>query len=493
METIALAAQNIFSMSGLLFLCLGVLIGFIFGAIPGVGGTTALAMLIPVTFSMSAQDAILLLGGVMGAGSFGGSITSILINTPGTSSNAATCLDGYPMARNGRAGEAIGAAALSSSIGGLIGIGVLIIILPFAKNLILMFGAAELFLIGVLGLVAVALSTGSNLIRGLIAATAGLLLATVGYDDISGRQRFTFGVSYLWDGISIIPALIGLFAIAEMIKLTIEGVSISNAKNIQINGLRSGFSSVLKNKFILLQGSIVGTVVGIIPGVGGTVAGFLSYTVASQSTKDSDNFGKGDVRGVIAPEAANNAKDGGSMLPTLAFGIPGSAETAIFLGALIIHGIQPGPMLLINNEYIIFGLVIALSLSCILASLIGILLSGKLAIVTRINVYYLVPIILFLSFVGTYSVQRSIGDVFLALIFGFIGFLMIKFNYPRITLIIGLVLGGMIERTFHQSLMISRGDYSIFYSSLISKSLILFISIAAVLVLYKNWRASKNV
>ena len=474
MEHVVLSSlANLATVPGLSFLLLGVLVGMLFGAIPGLGGTTALAILIPLTFSMTPQDAILLLGGVMGAGSFGGSITAILINTPGTSSNGATCLDGHPLAQQGKAGLAIGAAAAASSLGGIIGVVVLIGLLPFARAIILAFGPPQFFLLTVLGLAAVAMTTSRHFVRGLLMAAFGLTFSFVGYDDVGGNVRFTLGSDYLWDGIGLIPALIGLFAVAEMIKLTIEGgVIAKSADKVSITGVTDGIIAVFKHYRTLLKGSIIGTLVGIMPGIGGTVAGFLSYSFVSQTSKDPESFGTGNIEGVIAPEAANNAKDGGSLIPTLAFGIPGSAETAVFLGALVIHGIQPGPMLLVEHPDIVFNLIVALTISCILASLIGIAAARHLALITKIDATVLVPIVLCIAFVGTYTVKRSFGDVILALIFGIIGYAMLRFEFPRITLIIGLVLGGLAERSYHQALMISRHDYGTFWAGGIAQFLI---------------------
>ncbi len=493
-DVVYAAVAHLATVSGLSFLVFGVFIGLIFGVIPGVGGTTALAILIPLTFKMSSEDAILMLGGVIGSGAFGGSITSILINTPGTSSNAATCLDGHPLAQQGKAGQAIGAAAAASTLGGLLGVCVLIAILPFAKAVILAFGPPEFFLLTVVGLVAVAVSISRFFLRGLLAAAFGLILSFVGYDDVGGGLRFTMGIDYLWDGLALIPVLIGLFAVAEMIRLTVEGGTVARTgTQIRLTGVMSGVRLVFVHYKTLLKGSLVGTLVGIVPGIGGTVAGFLAYSLAVQTSKNPESFGKGNIEGVIAPEAANNAKDGGSLVPTLAFGIPGSAETAVFLGALEIHGMQPGPMLLIDNEHIIISLILALSLSCILASLIGIATARYLALVTKVDATILVPIVLAVSFVGTYAVKSSFGDVIVAVIFGMIGYVMMRFDFPRITIIIELVLGGLAERSFHQSLMISNGSFSAFYASGVAKALIACLLVAVAVPLVRRvYRSRKH-
>lgn len=324
----------------IVYLMMGVLIGVLFGVIPGLGGTTAIALLLPLTFGMQAEQAITMMGGIVGSSAIGGSVAAILLNAPGTAPNAATCFDGYPMTRQGKAGIAIGAAVAASSIGGLIGVVVLIVVLPITRNIVLMFGPPAFFMLALLGLTSLTVASG-NFLRGLLAACVGLVIGFVGYDDMGGTQRYTFGSDFLWDGVALVPILIGLFAIAEMLKLFVEGGAIAkeaNAAKIKLAGTWQGIKSVFSNMPTVFSGSIIGSIVGMVPGVGGTVSSFLSYSFASQFTRKNNHFGKGDVRGVIAPEAANNAKDGGSLIPTLAFGIPGSAEMALFLGVLIMHG-----------------------------------------------------------------------------------------------------------------------------------------------------------
>jgi putative tricarboxylic transport membrane protein len=414
-------------------------------------------LLIPITFSMESLDAMYLAGGVMGATSFGGSITAILLNTPGTAPNAATTFDGYPMAQQGRAGQAIGASATASAMGGLLGLFTLILFIPLAKEIVLLFGPVEFLLLTVLGLVAIAVSSRGKLLRGLIAGGFGLMFAFVGVDTISGATRFTLDTDYLWDGIPLVPTLTGLFAISQMIELALKGGSVvsSNTTIASISGIWQGAAAVFKHWTVLVRGSVIGTIIGAIPGLGGTVASFIAYTSTVQSSRDPSSFGKGNIVGVIAPESANNAKDGGSLVPTVAFGIPGSAETAVFLGILVLHGIEPGPSLLLQNEKEIYGLIVALTLSAVGASVIGLLTARWLVRITFVNVNILVPLVVTISLTGVYVLQGKPGDVLLALIMGIFGYLMIRFDYPRLTLVIALVLGETAERSFHQSLLIS--------------------------------------
>lgn len=448
----------------ILHLAAGVLLGLTFGVIPGLGGTTALALLIPFTYTMAPLDAMYLAGGVMGATSFGGSISAILLNTPGTAPNAATIFDGYPLARQGKAGLAIGASATASALGGLIGLFTLLLFIPVAREVVLSFGSSEFFLLTILGLAAIAVSVKGKLLRGLVAACAGLLLAFTGANQFTANTRFTGGIDYLWDGIPLVPALTGLFAISQMIELALKGGSVADETSRQeqasmrISGVGEGILAVFKHWPVLLRGSIIGTVIGAVPGLGGTVAAFLSYSSTAQSAKDRDTFGKGNIKGVIAPEAANNAKDGGSLIPTVAFGIPGSAETAIFLAILVLHGMEPGPSILIQNEREIYGLIVALTVSAVGASVLGLLLARVLVLITRIDVNIIVPVVVVLSLTGVYVLEGRMADVLLTVLMGIFGYLMIRFDYPRLTLVIALVLGEIAERSFHQLRLISDGN-----------------------------------
>jgi putative tricarboxylic transport membrane protein len=452
-------------------------LGLVFGAIPGLGGTTALALLLPVTYGMDTISALALSGGVMGAVPMGGSISAILLNTPGSAPNAATCLDGYPLARQGKAGLAIGAAASSNAIGGLIGTLSLLIVLPVARDLVLAFGPPEFFLLSVIGLVMVAGATrGVSIVRGLVGAGLGLMISMIGYDQVNGGVRYTFGIQYLWDGVHLVPALIGLFAGAEMINLWVKGEVVAQTPgDVRITRTRDGLLETFRQWPTVLRGSLIGTVVGAIPGIGGTVAAFLSYSMTVQVSKDPDSFGKGNIQGVIAPEAAINAKDASTLIPTLAFGIPGSAEMAVFLGILVLHGLQPGPLILTQNRNEIYGLVWALTASCVCASLIGLLIVRWLSLVTLIPSTTLVPIVLSIALVGSWAVDQTIENTVVSVVFALLGYAMLRLDYPRLPVVISLVLGGGIERTLHQSLAMSNGSWAIFVLRPVGVVLVLWI------------------
>ncbi len=460
-DSLLTAATYLGQGTNIAYLLLGVVVGIFFGTIPGLGGATAIALLLPLTFGMQPEQAIILMGGIMGAVSIGGSVSAILLNTPGTAPNAATCIDGYPLTRKGKAGLAIGAAATASSIGGVISLVILVSLLPVARSIVLLFGPPAFFMLAVLGLTSLTVAS-SNLLRGMIAACVGLFIGFIGYDDIGGTERYTGGIEFLWDGVSIVPLLIGLFAIAEMLNLYRTGGPITAGAGddaVKVVGTPDGIRAVFRNPRTLFSGSAIGTLIGMIPGVGGVVASFLSYSFAAQTSRDNEHFGSGDIRGVIAPEAANNAKDGGALIPTLAFGIPGSAEMAIFLGVLILHGIEPGPMLLIEREAIILMLVLALLGATIVSGTLILVGARYLARIAHIDSMLLIPCVITISFVGAFALHNSIGDVLVAAFFGIIGYGMIRADYPRITLIIAFVLSGLMERNFIQSMIMFEGNW----------------------------------
>jgi putative tricarboxylic transport membrane protein len=417
----------------------------------------------------------------MGAVPMGGSISAILLNAPGSAPSAATCLDGHPLAQQGKAGLALGAAASANAIGGIIGTISVLAILPIAKDLVLLFGPPELFLLAVLGLIIVATASRGKMLRGLIAGALGLMIAFIGYNDVTGVLRFTAGISYLWDGVHLVPALIGLFAVAEMINLSVKGGAITrDAKTVGIVSVTSGLLETFRHWPTVLRGSLIGTVVGAIPGVGGTVASFLSYSLTVQASKDPESFGKGNIQGVIAPEAAINAKDCSCLIPTLAFGIPGGVEMAVFMGLLVLHGMQPGPLMLIDHQVEIYGLIWALTGACVLASLLGLLIARPLSRLTLIDSQILVPVVTAVALVGSYAVDRNIGNVVVTAVFGILGYLMIRFDYPRLTMVVALVLGSAAERNFHQTTMMSDGNLSIYFHR--NVCLVLLAGIVALLV-----------
>jgi putative tricarboxylic transport membrane protein len=394
----------------------------------------------------------------------------------------------------GRGGEAIGAGATASALGGLIGVFTLLLVIPIAKEIVLLFSPPEFFLLAVFGLCAIAVSTGTRLLQALIAAVFGFVCAFVGFDYISGIVRYSYGIEALWDGIKLVPALIGLFAISQMIDLAVKGGSIAeNPASVKLQRISAGVVAVFRNWSTMLVGSAIGTFIGAVPGVGGTVAGFLSYSTQVQRDSNPDvPYGQGNIKGVIAPESANNAKDGGSLIPTLAFGIPGSAETAVFLGAMVLHGLEPGPRLLFEEEDVVFTLVLTLTVACVVATLIVLALAKPMAYLTLVDAHILAPTVTVVALVGAYALQGEFGDVVVALAFAVIGYLMIRFQYPRITFTIALVLGEITERSFFQTLGISDGSWAIFVTRNVSLILIALIIISLLIPSFRSWLRRRN-
>lgn len=483
--------SNVFSWPTILFLFAGSILGQIFGVLPGLTGSVAMALLISFTFGMTPEQAMALLGGAMGAATFGGSITAILFNTPGTPNNTATCLDGYPLAQQGKAGVALGAGATASALGAIFGLVVLMAVIPVMRQIVLAFGPPEFFLLAIFGLTLIAAISEGSFLNGLIAGALGLLISTIGLSPVAIDKRFTFGTLYLWDGIKLIPALIGLFAIAEMINLLVNAKTISRSGTLVRGGIFEGIQSVFRNFFLFLRCSAIGTFIGAIPGVGGSVSNFVAYTHAVQTEKNG-NFGKGDVRGVIASEASNDAKDGGALIPALSLGIPGCPTSAMILGGLLIHGIFPGKDLMVNNLPLVFTLIVTLAISNIITSTVGLLLGNQLTKITTMPTTILAPIILVLTSVGAFAYQKSMGDVLVAIGFGLLGYIMIKVDFSRIPVVIALVLGPLAEPSFHTSLDISRGSYAIFFTRPFSLILIILIMLGIGFPFIQRYRKNKK-
>jgi len=429
-----------------------VMFGLVVGVLPGLGGTIAMVLLIPLTFGMSPEASIVLLLAAYGASNFGGSITSILINTPGDAVNAATTFDGYPLAKQGKAGMAITAAMVCSALGGLVGLVVLDLMIPVARKLILAFSYPDFFMLAVFGLTVIAAVTRGNTFRGLISALFGVLLAFVGTDPIVGGERFTFGVEYLWDGIDLIAVIIGLFAIGEAYTLSRQHQSIASDIKVESGISWEGVTAVAKNYWLFLRSCFIGIWVGMIPGVGGVVASFMAYGTAVQMSKTPEKFGKGAIEGVIAVESANDAKEGGNLLPTLAFGIPGNSAMAVLIGGLMMHGLSPGPEMLTKNIDTTEFLIAAAIVGKFVAMALGLMFGTRLIFLTRIRGSLMAPGIIAFGLVAAYGAGGKIGDVIVAAAFGLISVFMQKYGYSRIALIIALVLGGLLEASYHQSM-----------------------------------------
>ena len=488
LDAIVYALGKVFMWKNFMYIFLGTAIGLVFGALPGLSSVISLSLFLPLTFGMDPISAMFFYAGLMGANPFGGSISAILINTPGTAQNIATIFDGYPMTQRGEAGRALGISATASAMGAVFGILILIILIPVVRKIILAFGPPEFFMLVMFGLSAVVVAARGNMVKGLFAGGLGLLLSFMGRSHLTGTIRFNFGTIYLWDGIALIPFIIGVLAIAEIINLgTRKQVTIAFAEAVPgFKGVWKGMKDVIRHKVCFFRSACIGTIVGLIPGIGGAVANVMSYTVALQSSRHPATFGTGDPEGVIAPEAANNAKDGGALLPTVGFGIPGSAEMAVLLGAFILHGLTPGPLLIRDHLDIVWALIFGLAVSNLLASGLGLVSANVVVKISRTNLSYVVPVVGGICLVGAFAYRGNIWDVMLAVIFGFVGFGLRTFGFPLIPLVMGHVLGKMAEVYFNQSLMISDIGYKIFVTRPIALGLLLGTVFVLVLPFFKR-------
>ncbi|MDP6178262.1 MAG: tripartite tricarboxylate transporter permease [Desulfatiglandales bacterium] len=459
----------------LFFVVLGTIIGLVFGLLPGLGGVSALALVLPLTYGINPLVAMFFLAAVMGAVPFGGSISAILLNTPGTPQSGATTLDGHPMAKRGEASRALGISATASGLGAVFGLVVLMLLIPLVRKVVMFFGPPEFFIIVIFGLATVSLAARGNMLKGLFTGCLGILFSFIGFSSVFGTLRFSLGSNYLWEGIALVPFLIGVFAIAELIDYSLRGGRIASEKTLLAGSVLQGVRDVFRYKICFLRSSVIGTVIGIIPGVGGAVANFVSYIVAKENSKNRETFGTGEVEGVLAAESSNNAKDGGSLLPTLGFGIPGSSEMAVLLGAFMLHGLVPGPLMLKEHLDVLLAIVLGLLLSNIIVSIVGLLAAKHLAKITLIDVQFIVPVVIVLCFVGSYALRGNIWDVMIALVAGIFGYGLRRFGFSTICLVIGFILGVLGERAFHQSLLMAYGSYKIFITRTASLILILLL------------------
>ncbi len=464
-----------------LFWCfVGVVLGTVVGVLPGLGPAATIAMLLPLTLKMDHTTAIIALSGIFYGARYGGSTTSILLNIPGESSSVVTCLDGYQMARQGRAGAALGISAISSFIAGTVGVLGLMLISPPLARFALRFAPPEYFALMVLGLAMVVFLAGDSMLKALLAMLVGLWIATIGTDLFTAESRFTFGQVKLLGGIDFVAASVGIFAIAEVL------VNLESASGAELFKLPKGLRNLLPTwqdlkdcRFAFLNGSLVGFFVGALPGAGATVASFMSYGIEKAFSRHPEKFGTGVIEGVAAPEGANNADAGGALVPLLTLGIPGGNTTAILLGGLILWGYRPGPLLIQEHPELFWGLVASMYIGNVLLLVLNIPLVPLFAQILRLPYYVLYPFILGISMVGVYSVNGSLFDIWVMSLFGLLGYVMRKLDFPAAALVLGMVLGDILERALRQSLMMSQGDITILITRPISGTLL---AIAAILL-----------
>src|ERR687895_2919091 len=450
----------------LMLLALGVLLGMVVGVIPGLGPSAGLAILLPLTFGLDPTGAIIMLAAVYYGAMYGGTITSVLINTPGESATVASTFDGYPLARQGRAGPALVMAAIASFVAGTVGTLLLTLAAPVTAAVATSFGPPELFLVVMAGLLMLIVIVGKNRLLGAISALLGFALATVGIDIGGGEQRYTFGSAQLINGIDFIPVAIGLFGVGEVLWALYNG---GHLERLQYIGVRAGGGRYwptardwAESRWAMVRGSLLGFFVGVAPGAGATVASVMSYSVEKSVAKKPEKFGKGAMAGLVGPEAANNAATSGAMVPLLTLGIPGSASTAVLLGGFLMWGLQPGPQLMDQNPDFAWGLIASMYLGNAILLVLNVFCIPAFASVARVPFRVLAPIIIVLCVLGTYTVNGSIIEVGIMLGCGVLGFFMRRFGFVPAATVVALVLGPLAEETLRQTLIISRGSFTIF-------------------------------
>lgn len=459
------------------FLVAGVVIGIAVGILPGLGGLMGMALVMPFLFGMDPYAGIAMLIGISAAVPTSDTFPSVLMGIPGSAGSQATVMDGYPMAKRGEGARALGAAFSASLIGGLIGAVALSALIPFARPLVLMFGAPELLMLTILGLCTVGVLSGNRPLLGIIGAGLGLLLGMVGGAPAAPEYRWAYGVVYLFDGFSLVIVALGLFALPEIIDLLARGGAIARKGAALGGGWLDGVRDTLRNKWLVARHSLIGVLVGAIPGLGSSIIDWLNYGYVVSRAKDKSQFGKGDVRGVIAPEAANNAKEGGVLMPTLLFGVPGSSAMALLLGALLIFGIQPGPALLRDNLELVFVIIWSLALANVFGTLICIFLSKPIAQLTFVPFHFLAPVVLAIVIMGAWQQTNHIGDLLALAGFGLLGWIMKRVGMPRPPLLVGFILSALVERYLWMS-------YSIYDWEWLTRPLVLVIGALCVLLVF---------
>ena len=456
----------------LMYTFIGAVVGTAIGVLPGLGPPATVALLLPVTYKINAASGVMMLAGIFYGAMYGGSTTSILLNIPGEAASVVTCLDGYQMARQGRAGPALGASALGSFIAGTLSIGGLMLVAPPMAAFAIKFGYADYSALVVLGLMmAIYLSEGS-ILKGLLMSALGLLLGTIGLDPVFGVERFTFGVSPLTDGVDFIVAAMGLFGITEVL-CNLESPEIRDVFKTSIRNLLPTREDWRQSWASLVRGTLIGFFIGVLPGGGGVISAFISYAVEKRISKHPERFGKGAIEGVMGPESANNAASSSSFIPLLTLGIPGNATTAMIFVALMIHGIRPGPLLLQEHPNLFWGVIGSMYIGNVMLLALNLPLIGLWVRLLKVPYQYLAVTVAIVCAIGAYSVKNNVFDVGAMVVFGIVGYFMRKGGFPAAPLLLAMLLGRMLERTVQQSLTMSGGDLAVFIERPVSTGLLL--------------------
>lgn len=478
----------VFQPLALVLIVLGVTIGIIMGSIPGMTATMTVAVFVSLTFGMNPTEGMMLLLGIYGGALYAGSIPAILIRTPGTPSAAATIFDGFPLSEQGSAGNAIGIATVASFVGGVVSVGLITLLAPQIANIALSIGSPEYFAIAFFGLTIIASISGDSLTKGMLSGLLGMLIATVGLDPTLGQPRFTFGIPELSAGIEFIAVMIGLFGLAEGLDRYREGIGSINVEQ-DVTGITPSLGDLKTIRNVTIGSSVAGTLIGAIPGAGGDIASFVTYNEAKRWVKDqTPAFGEGNIKGVAAAESGNNSSTAGALVPTLTLGIPGDSVTAILIGALLVHGIRPGPGLFEEEPGLVFSIFIGFFIVYVVILLLGLLGAHLWVRVINFPAKYLWPSILVFCVVGAFALRASVLDMWVMVVAGVVGFVLRMDGYPLAPMVLGLILGPIAEQNLRRSLELSNGSWDIIYTSPIAMAILLLGAVSLVLpIVRQHW------
>lgn len=485
---VVLSWQNVVAM------IVGTLCGVVIGALPGLSATIGIAVLIPLTFGMDPMIALGMMAGIYNGSMYGGAIPAVLLRIPGTPSAIVTTFDGFPMTQQGKSGAALKIACISSALGGMVSAVALMTLAPPLSRVTLAFGPAEYFWVAVFGLASISVLLGRDPVKGALSATLGLMIGTVGTDLVTGHERYTLNMLELSAGFHIVVVLVGLYAVPRVLIMAEdrirEGVA---AAALRLSGSKLGYNPFARFWKAWTRSSIIGIIVGILPGAGGNIAAFISYNEAKRSAKDPDSFGKGNPEGVAAAECANNADNSAAMIPALTLGVPGNSIAALILGGLLVHGLQPGPALFRENADVVYGFMIQMFLTSVLVFVFGGIIASRIfAQALRLPQVMLAPLIVGLMIVGVYSVNNSMFDLYIMMVFGLVGYAMEKLDFPLAPAVLGLILGSMAEENLRLSLLIARGDFSYLFTRPISQILIVLVLVVLSYPVIRAWQERRK-
>jgi putative tricarboxylic transport membrane protein len=480
------------SFNNLLACFLGVLIGTVVGVLPGIGPVGAMALLLPFSFGLDAGTSLILLAGIYYGAMYGGSTTSILINVPGEAASVVTCLDGYQMARKGRAGAALAVAGIGSWVAGSVGVVLLMLFAPPLGKAALSFGPPEYFAISLVGMLLLSNLSGDSFIKAFLIFTIGMMISTIGIDVLTGFNRLSFDVLELTRGIEFLPCAMGLFGMAEVFAIAVEPYDVGEMIKVKFKELYPSREELKKSVWPVIRGSFVGFPIGLIPGPAAILSSLVAYRLEKGISKHPEEFGKGAIEGVAGPESANNAAAAGAMVPLLALGIPFAPATAVLLGGLMLHGVAPGPTFITGNSQLFWLVVASMYIGNFMLLILNLPLVGVFASLTKVPAKFLIPVVTSIMFIGSYSLNNSLFDIFMLLFFGLLGFIFKSLNYPATPLLVGLVLGPVFEKSLRQGLIMADGNFMFFVQRPISGTLLAVAALIVVWTVYSELKKRKR-